>query len=248
MTAITNQDEFEDYCLRKLGAPVIQINLDQEQVHDAVQDALYKFWEYHRDGSQDAYYLYQVQAADVTNGWIPTPPHIDDVTEVIAGPAIDSIGQWSTPQWQMAQAMLAPKAALVAIRLTDYVTMQQRLSDLNSVLKKTKVFTFKKWQRKIYCQFPMEVGEVLAFQCYENIDPREPGCEEAWNDMWLKAYATALIKRRWAEVLKKARGIRLPGGIELDGDTMFNEALDEIEKLEEKLETGHQDPINFFFG
>lgn len=234
--------------MRKLGAPVIQINLDPEQIDDAIDDALHMFWEYHRDGSQETAYIYQVTAEDALSGTVPVPEGIDDVISIISGPAIDSIGQWSTPQWQMAQAMLAPKAALVAIRLTDYVAMQQRLSDLNSVLKKTQPFVFKKYQHKIYCQFPLEANWILAFQTYENIDPDKVECADAWNDMWLKAYATALTKKRWAEVLKKARGIKLPGNIELDGDTMFSEADAEIKELEQELRTGHQDPIDFMFG
>lgn len=245
---IRDRKAFMNYILKKLGAPVIQINLDSEQVSDAVDDALQKFWEYHRDGSQDYFFLYQVKEEDLANGYISFPDNIDDVVEVIPGPPIESIGNWATPQWQMAQAMLVPKAALVSIRLIDYVAMQQRLSDISSVLNVRRAFVYKKFQRRLYPQFATVVDEVLAFKCYQNVDPEEEGNEEAWNDMWLKAYATALTKRRWAEVLKKARGIRLPGGIELDGDTMFGEAEAEIERLEEELRTGQQYPIDFMMG
>lgn len=245
---ITTKDDFMHYVLRKLGAPVIQINLDKSQVEDAVDDALQKFWEFHRDGSQETAYLYQVKDEDLVNGYIKIPGNIDDVVELIPGPPIESIGSWATPQWQMAQAMLVPKAALVSIRLVDYVSMQQRLSDISSVLNQKRTFTYKKFQRRLYPQFNMLVGEVLAFKCYENIDPSDEESQEAWNDIWLKAYATALVKRRWAEVLKKARGIRLPGGVELDGDSMFSEAETEIERLEEDLHKGQQYPIDFFMG
>ena len=245
---IRNRKDFMNYILKKLGAPVIQINLDESQVSDAVDDALQKFWEYHRDGSQDYFFLYQVKEEDITKGYITFPDDIDDVVEVIPGPPIESIGNWATPQWQMAQAMLVPKAALVSIRLIDYGAMQQRLSDRSSVLNVRRAFVYKKFQRRLYPQFATVVDEVLAFKCYQNVDPEVEGNEEAWNDMWLKAYATALVKRRWAEVLKKARGIRLPGGIELDGDTMFGEAETEIERLENELLTGQQYPIDFMMG
>lgn len=245
---IRNRTDFMNYILKKLGAPVIQINLDPSQVSDAVDDALQKFWEYHRDGSQDYFFLYQVKEEDINKGYITFPDDIDDVVEVIPGPPIESIGNWATPQWQMAQAMLVPKAALVSIRLIDYVAMQQRLSDISSVLNVRRAFVYKKFQRRLYPQFATVVDEVLAFKCYQNVDPEVEGNEEAWNDMWLKAYATALVKRRWAEVLKKARGIRLPGGIELDGDTMFGEAETEIERLEQELLTGQQYPIDFMMG
>ncbi|WPJ72058.1 neck protein [Salmonella phage CRW-SP2] len=248
VNSIRTRKDFMNYILKKLGAPVIQINLDITQVSDAVDDALQKFWEYHRDGSQDAFFLHPVVQEDIDNGYIEFPADIDDVVEVIPGPPIESIGNWATPQWQMAQAMLVPKAALVSIRLIDYVAMQQRLSDITSVLNVRRTFVYKKFQRRLYPQFSVVVGEVLAFKCYQNVDPEVEGNEEAWNDMWLKAYATALVKRRWAEVLKKARGIRLPGGIELDGDTMFGEAETEIERLEEELRTGQQYPIDFFMG
>lgn len=245
---ITTQDEFINYVLRKLGAPVIQINLDKSQVEDAVNDALQKFWEYHRDGSQDAYFAHKVTQEDLDNAYIEFPEDIDDVIEIIPGPPLESIGNWATPQWQMAQAMLVPKAALVSIRLIDYVAMQQRLSDITSVLNVFKNFVYKKWQRRLYPQFAYALDEVLVFRCYQNIDPNKPENAEAWNDMWLKAYTVALTKRRWAEVLKKARGIRLPGGIELDGDSMFTEAIDEIKELEDELRTGQQFPIDFKMG
>ncbi|MGR2462297.1 hypothetical protein ACUX4R_25785, partial [Salmonella enterica] len=116
---IRDKKSFMNYVLRKLGAPVIQINLDSSQVEDAVDDARQKFWEYHRDGSQDAFFLYQVKQEDIDKGYIEFPDDIDDVIEVIPGPPIESIGNWATPQWQMAQAMLVPTAALVYIRLID---------------------------------------------------------------------------------------------------------------------------------
>lgn len=246
---ISNEKEFQDYILRKLGAPVIQINLDKSQVEDAVTDALQKFWEYHRDGSVQLAYLYKVSEEDVTNNYIKFPDNIHDVTEIIDGPPIESIGNWATPQWQMAQAMLVPKAALVSIRLIDYVSMQQRLSDIGSVLRKKNTFRYNKYKRRLIPQFPISVDQVLAVECYENVDPRtDEDASDAWNDMWLKAYATACTKLRWAEVLKKARGIKLPGGIELDGDTMYQEAKDAMDALEEDLRTGQQYPIEFMMG
>lgn len=247
--AITNEKEFTAYILRKLGAPVIQINLDETQVEDAITDALQKFWEYHRDGSIQTAYVYKVTETDLFQNFIKFPDNIHDVVEILDGPPIESIGNWATPQWQMAQAMLVPKSALVSIRLTDYVSMQQRLSDISSVLRKKNTFSFNKYKRRLILQFPVVKDQLLAVQCYENVDPRtDPDAADAWNDIWLKAYATACTKLRWGEVLKKARGIKLPGGIELDGDTMWSEARDEMDKLEEDLRTGQQYPIEFFVG
>lgn len=246
---ISNEKEFQHYILRKLGAPVIQINLDQSQVEDAVTDALQKFWEYHRDGSIQQAYLYKVTEEDVANNYIKFPDNIHDVTEVLDGPPIESIGNWATPQWQMAQAMLVPKSALVSIRLVDYVSMQQRLSDIGSILRRKNTFRYSKYKRRLIPEFPIAKDQVLAVSCYENVDPRkDEDAADAWNDMWLKAYATACTKLRWAEVLKKARGIKLPGGIELDGDTMYQEAKDAMDQLEEDLRTGQQYPIEFMVG
>lgn len=246
---IKNEDEFISYILKKLGAPVIQINLDKTQIEDAVTDALQKFWEYHRDGSVQMAYLYKVTDEDVTNNYFKFPDNIHDVVEVLDGPPIESIGNWATPQWQMAQAMLVPKAALVSIRLVDYVSMQQRLADIGSVLRKKNTFRYSKYKRRLIPEFPIVKDQVLAIQCYENVDPRtDEDAVDAWNDMWLKAYATACTKLRWAEVLKKARGIKLPGGIELDGDTMYSEAKDAMDELEQDLRTGQQYPIEFMMG
>lgn len=248
LSSIRTREDFGAYVLRKLGAPTIEVNIDDEQLDDAINDALQKFWDYHRDGSSESFYIYQVTAEDVKNGFIKTPPNVDDIIEIMSGPPIESIGQWTTPQWQMAQSMLAPKSALVSIRLSDYVVMQQRLSDINSVLTAPRPFTFKKYRRRIYPKFAMVENEVLAFKGYENIDPDDEEMSEAWNDPWLKAYAVACTKLVWAEILKKVKNVSFVGGIELDGDTMYSEALTEKERLENELQTGHQEPINFMMG
>lgn len=245
---IKTREEFGEYMLRTLGAPVIQINVDESHVDDSIDDALQKFWDYHRDGSSQSHFIVKVTDEDVKRGYIKTPPNIDDIVEIISGGTLENIGSWTTPQWQMTQSMLAPKSALVSIRLTDYVAMQQRLADISSTLSAPRPFVFKKYQRRIYPQFNMVVGEILAFSGYENIDPDEEDGVEAWNDPWLKAYATNKLKLRWGEILKKVQGVQFVGGIELNGSDIYNEAKDEIERLEEELRTGHQEPINFMMG
>jgi len=247
--ALKNEKEFAQYILRKLGAPVIQINLDESQVEDAITDALQKFWEYHRDGSIQTAYLYKITKEDIDRNYIILPDNIHDVTEILDGPSFESIGNWATPQWQMASSMLAPRPGLTSIRLVDYVSMQTRLADIGSVLRKKNVFRYNKYKRRLTLDFYAPADQMLAIECYENVNPREDeDASDVWNDIWLKAYATACTKLRWGEVLKKARGIKLPGGIELDGDGMYQEARDEMDKLEEDLRTGQQYPIEFMVG
>lgn len=249
---LTNEAEFTAYCLRKLGAPVIQINLAPEQIEDCVTDAIAKFVEYHRDGYEEYYYTYTFQdqaSADSRIIDIPQDLKIDDVVEVI--PAGTSIygGRFDTYAWQAGAAITSPVSGGWAnTNLQDFTVMMQRLADLSATLSEVFVFKFSKYKRRITLMFKVNSGETVAFKTYKRIDPREIGNEDAWNEIWLKEYATALMKERWGNVLSKMNGLRLVGGVELNGAEILNSAKDEIEKLELELKKAHQEPCAFFIG
>ncbi|CAM0001028.1 head-tail adaptor Ad2 [Vibrio phage K469] len=248
--AVDTLDKFKDYVKRKLGAPVIMINLDDAQITDAIDDAVQHFCEYHRDGSATHYHAYTVTTADVTNDYIPIPKNlnIDDVVKLIHSDGIQGIGQWHTPTWQAAANIMSVKSGFATIRLTDYVLMNERLSNMQEILGDPCPFTYKKFKRRLYPRFEIKAGDIIAMECYENIDPRVAGNEEAYDDLWLKKYATACVKERWGNVLTMMQNVKLPGGIELDGNKMLMEAVEEKARLEEELQKGHQDPVDFFFG
>ncbi|AUR97911.1 coil containing protein [Vibrio phage 1.244.A._10N.261.54.C3] len=247
---IDTYDKFKEYVLRKLGAPVIMINLDDKQIEDSIGDAIQHFCEYHRDGSETHYHAYTTTADDFTNGYIPIPAStgIDDVVQLLSSNGIQGIGQWHTPSWQAASSIMSVKSSFATIRLTDYVLMNERISNMNQVLGTPCTFTYNKYKRRLIPKFDFNEGDIIAMECYQNVDPRVAGNEEAYDDLWLKKYATACVKERWGNVLTMMSNVKLPGGIELDGNKMLMEAQDEKAKLEEELQKGHQEPVNFFIG
>ncbi|QZI90457.1 hypothetical protein MYOV003v1_p0133 [Vibrio phage 207E48.1] len=248
--AIDTLEKFTDYVKRKLGAPVILINLDDKQITDSIDDAIQHFCEYHRDGSETHYHAYTVTADDVANNYIPVPRdlNIDDIVRLVSSNGILGIGQWHTPTWQAASNIMSVKSSFATIRLTDYVLMQERMSSMNQILGDPCPFTFKKYKRKLYPRFDFKEGDIIAMECYENVDPRVAGNEDAFDDLWLKKYATACVKERWGNVLTMMQNVKLPGNIELDGNKMLMEAVEEKARLEEELQKGHQEPVDFFFG
>ncbi len=252
---LTSQTEFRNYCLRKLGEPVIKVNLDQTQIDDAIDDAIEKFNHYHEDGYEEYFYLYTIPAPATAGGQpsrkvsLDQTLEIDDVIEVVPAGGIDFGGRFDTYAWQAGAAITSPQTGGWAnIQLQDYVAMTQRLHTLNDVLGPEYPLSFNRYKREITLKFPISEGEQYAFKTYRRVNPQTAGNEDAWNNMWLKEYATALIKLRWGNVLSKVSGVKLVGGIELNGAEILRDAQTEIERLEEQLKLEHQLPPDIFIG
>lgn len=241
---LTNEAQFTSFCLRKLGEPVIKVNLAPEQIADAIDDAIRKFNLYHRDGYEENFYVYTIPDPPERDIIIPESEEIDEVVEVIPTGSPLSGQRFDTYAWQASAAITSPQTGGWSnIRLTDYVTMSQRLTDLNAILGDEYPIRYNAAQRKITLRFPVHAGETFAFKTYKRNDPRVAGNETSWNDPWLREYATALIKERWGNVLSKVSGVRLVGGVEINGAEILSSAKDEIEKLESQLKLEHQLPI-----
>lgn len=250
---LTNKTDFTNYCLRRLGEPVIKVNLDPTQVDDAVEDAITKFTEYHRDGYEEYHYVYTIPTPAVgkqvsRNIIIPQDLQIDEVISVVpAGSPLG--GRFDTYAWQAGAAITSPvNGGWANSSLQDYVAMEQRLKTLSNVLGEVLVVKHNKYQRRIQLMFDAREGEVYAFKTYKRNDPNKEGNEDAWNDPWLKAYAVACIKERWGSVLTKVSGLRLVGGVEINGNDIYSSAVEEKTKLEEELKTEHQLPPGILIG
>ncbi|NDE59946.1 MAG: hypothetical protein EB010_11120, partial [Acidimicrobiia bacterium] len=92
----------------------------------------------------------------------------------------------------------------------------------------------------------VKAGEFLVFECWRILDPNT--YTDVYNDMWLKRYATALIKRQWGDNLKKFAGMQLPGGVMLNGQTIYDEAVQEIQNIEQEIRNTFELPVDFFTG
>lgn len=251
MSAPTTRDAFTDYCLRKLGHPVVEINVDDDQVSDRIDEALQYYQEYHYDGVERVYLKYQVTSNDITNGYIPLNDLIIGVRNIFpySGDNTTSGGTDGLFNLQY-QLRLNDLYDLTNTSLIYYNQVRNYIAELDLLLNGAKPLRFNKHQNRLYIDqsWPDEVrvGNYIIVDCYRAMDPVT--WADVWNDMWLKRYATALIKKQWATNIKKFSGLQLPGGVTLDGDKLYAEAVDEVEKLEEQIQTNYSLPADFMVG
>lgn len=245
--AISTRTEFIDYCLRQLGAPVVEINVAPEQVEDNVTDAVDFFMKYHYLGTIRTYLKHQITASDIANNHIYVPDYILDVVRVIPFSMTAMSGTLAEVQYQ---AILSDLLAITQSDMIGYDMTMRHLTLLNHLLNPIPVTEFNKYRG--YLTFSngidgrVKEGDWLILECHRLIDPSE--FSKAWNDLWLKRYATALIKKQWASNIKKFAGMQLPGGVTLDGPGMYQEAMAEIKELEDELINEKFAPSAFFVG
>ena len=254
MPSISNREDFKQYCLRRLGFPVIELNLDDDQIEDRIDDALQYWQDYHFDGTQKVYYIKAIDQNDITNKYL-------DLTEAkdASNNALDIIGVTRIFPVQDSQASISMFDLRYQLRLNElydftsasyinYTLTMQHLRSLELLFSGEVPIRFQRHMQRLYIDWAWgkseaPVGTVVIAEAYANIDPSI--YQKVWNDRWLKEYATALIKRTWGNNLKKFSGIQLPGGVTLNGDKIYDEAVGEIEKLETEMQTEYGAPLEW---
>jgi hypothetical protein len=256
MATITNRQQFKDYCLRRLGAPVIQINVDDQQVEDRVDDAVQYWQDYHFDGAQKFYWIHYVTEQDVTNQYLDASQARDQdgntvnilgITRIF--PLTDS--QASINMFDLRyQLRLNELYDFTSASYINYTLTQQHLRSLEIQFTGEVPIRWVRNMQRLYIDWAwggdreISVGQAVISECYGAINPDT--YPNVWNDRWLKEYATQLIKRTWGENMKKFGGIQLPGGVVLNGKDTFDEAVGEIERLEKDMITNYGGPLEWF--
>ena len=246
--AVTTRPQLIDYCLRRLGAPVTEINVDDEQVSDRIDDAIEFFQEYHFDGVEKVFLKHTVTQTDIDNEWIPIPNPVISVLRVLPIPNFNAFQSgFFNEEYQLRLNDLENFSASTminwAMTLTNFALVEHLFSIQPTMLfnrKQDRMYLETDWAGKF------EVGSILIVEAYRALDPAT--YPEVYNDMFLKQYATALIKQQWGSNLKKFTGVVLPGGISLDGQTIFTEATEEINKIEEQMSLKYELPPDGFIG
>lgn len=267
--------ELKDYCMRRLGWPVVQINVDDSQIEDRVDDALQFFAEYHFDGVERTYFSKQVTQDDIDNGYIdltqPTLAHTDtDGIEIKAAPAIDPDGKsiisvvrcfqlfdtlgglgMFDAKYQMAlNDLFGLRTNTYGDSLIGYNLTRTHMQMLQDMLTPEKSIRFSRVTNRIYVETnwkeKMTKGDYLVFEAYKILDPAL--YPEIYNDRLLKMYLTALIKLQWGLNLSKFSGMSLPGGVSFNGTNMASEAKAEVEKIEEEVQSRYELPPQGFIG
>lgn len=247
MATITSRQGLIDYCFRALGAPVVEINVANEQVQDRIDEAIEHFRLYHYDGIEKVYLKHQITSQNVADQFIALPDLIYGVTKVFPVAAGTSTSK-SIFDLQY-QLRLNDLYDLTSTSIIYYSQVMSHLSLLDQVLNGHPLYRFNKLTNKLYIEASwteeMEVGNYILVECYRALDPET--VTKTYNDKWLKHFATALIKKQWATNLKKFSGMQLPGGVTIDGNALYDEAIQEIKELEDDIQNKSA-PLEFLLG
>jgi len=251
MASPSSRQELIDFCLRRLGEPVIEINVDTDQVEDKVDDAIQKYQEFHSDATIRTYLKYQVTAADVTNGYVPISSNIIFISKVFPfSSTFGSSGNLFDIRYQMFLNNMGDFINFAG-DLAYLYQMEQYLSMIDLQLHGHPTVKFSRRQNRLYIwgdfeDKDLQAGDYLVAEVFQTIDPETH--TSIYNDMFIKDYTTALIKQQWGANLSKFEGMQLPGGVTMNGRQIFEDATADIERLEEKLRTEQELPVDFFVG
>ena len=265
MATPSTRATFKEYCLRALGKPVIEINVDPDQVEDRIDEALQYFAQYHYDGIERMYLKHQITAAEIaraaTNtttsvtdtaddsisadwlegkGFIPIPSPVVSIVQVF--PFDDSS---TNNMFDMRyQIRLNDLYDFSSTSLVHYEMTMNQLDYLSHLLVGEKPLRFNQHQNRLYIDMDwtndVNEGEYIVIECFRKVDPDT--FTDIWDDIFLKKYATQLIKRQWGANLSKFQGIQMLGGVQMNGEQIYMQAQEEINKLEEQIQLAYELP------
>jgi len=275
MAKPTTRQEFKDYCLRQLGAPVLEINVDDDQVDDLIDDALQLFNERHFDGVERMYLKYKITQDDIDRGKADPTTGVGIVTTTANSTNVSGVGTMSFNWYENSNFLQVPESVIGvekifkfdtssisggmfsikyqlflndlyyfnSIELLQYSMVKTYLEDIDFLLTTDKQIRFNQRQDRLYLDIDWaseQAGTYFVLDCYRLLDPTT--FTGVWNDSFLKRYATALIKRQWGQNLIKFRGVKLPGGIEFNGERIYDDGQREIDYIREKMSSEYELP------
>lgn len=236
-----------DYCLRSLGHPVVEINVDDDQVEDRIDEAFEFYREYHYDAVEKVYFKHQLTANNMSN-------HYVELNDAIVG--VERVLPFSNKSTGINifdiryQILINDLYSLMSTDLIYYTQVRQQLELINQTLVGTKPVRFNRHMNRLYIDMNWDgdvyEGDFLIVEGWRILDPDT--FTDVYNDRWLKKYATALIKRQWGINMKKFDGVLLPGGVTLNGQRIYDEATAEIKAIEDEMQSNYELPVDFFTG
>ena len=270
-----------DYCLRQLGAPVLEINVDDDQIDDLVDDALQYFNERHFDGVERMYLKYQLTQEDINRGEAKNKDGVGIVTTSATSTAISGYGTTTSNWYETSNFLQVPDSVIGierifkfdtssisggmfaikyqlflndlyyfnSVELLQYAMTKSYLEDIDFLLTTDKQVRFNKRQDRLYLDIDWgseSVDNWLILDCYRALNPES--YTGVYNDSFLKRYLTALIKRQWGQNLIKFGGVKLPGGIELNGRQMYDDGQREVDEIRQRMTMDYELPPYDFIG
>ena len=247
MAKPNSRSTLQDYCLRNLGAPVIEINVDEDQLEDRTDEALQFYQEYHSDGVIREYLKHELTATDITNNYITVA---DSVTNVVR--MLKITGTTGSSLFDMGYHMRLNDIFMLqglGTQTQEYIQSQQKLSLIDHRLNSEEHIRFSRHMNRVHMDEgygDLGAGDFIVLEVMSIIDPGTYA--DVFNDLYLKKYLTALIKRQWGANLMKFQDFQLPGGITLNGRQIYEDAIEEIQGLEEECRLIWAMPDNFLMG
>mgnify|MGYP003136123591 CR=1 FL=1 len=251
MAAPNSRQTLIDHCLRKLGQPVIEVNVDPDQLEDRVDEALQYYQEFHSDATVKTYLKHEITETDVSNEYISVSNNVIFIARLFpVSTSFNNSVNFFDIKYQM---MLNDIADLqnFAGDLSYYDHMQQYLSLLDMKLNGHPQVNFSRRQNRLYIHGDFQDKDIKAgdFVVAETLQIIDPDTHTSiYNDMFVKDYTTALIKQQWGLNLIKFEGMQLPGGVTLNGRQIYEDATNDIERLQEKVRMEQELPVDFFVG
>ena len=244
MAKPTTRAEFKDHIMRKLGFPVIEINVDDDQVEDRIDEALEYYYDYHFDGAEKVYYKVLLTQTDIDNQYVTLPEGIEVVS--IMNPPFGVSGGMFNVQYQY---VLNNLSEIVSGTVSNFVMGMTNLRNMEDLLEGWPHVSFNRHTDRLYIHedwTKWNVGDYLVVEGYKRLDVDV--YSDIWTDRWLQNYAAAKVQETWGRNLSKFSGMQLPGGVTFNGEQILNDAREEIRRLEEELLKSYSIPVGLFIG
>ena len=242
-----SREELKAYCKRQLGEPVIEINVAPEQEEDVLEYSLQYFQQFHFDSVELLYLKHQVTANNISEQYIELSDAIIGVEKVLPFTSRTRGIDLFDIRYQI---FLNDIYSLQSTDIIYYTQVMTQLQLINDLLVGQKPVRFNRHQNRLYIDMDWEVdvavGEFLIIQCYRILDPNT--YTDVYNDYFLKRFMTANLKKVWGNNVKKFEGVQMPGGVTLNGQRIYDEAIEEIKELEQEVQSTYMLPVDFFVG
>ena len=283
--AINSRQDLIDYAKRQLGAPVLEINIADEQIEDNLDDTITFYQDRHFDGVEKMYLKHKitkdftdtVQASgqdgaesslgittttsssvnitgigattfgfEETQNFIQIPDAVIGIEKVFK---IDSRAIASNMFNLTYQLFLNEIYHFSSMELLQYTMTKRYLEDIDFILHPDKQIRFNRRQNRLYIDSDyssMKEDDYLIIECYRVLNPND--YPKVYNDRWVKNYFTAKLKKQWGQNLIKFQGVKLPGGVELNGRAIYDDGVAEMQAIEDKMSTEFELPPLDFIG
>ena len=242
-----SREELKQFCLRRLGAPLLEINVDDDQVEDCIEMSFSYYYDYHYDATEKVYLAHAVTQTDIDNKYLSIDDSVIGVINILPLGNSYSTNNLFNLRYQIA---LNDLFAFNTGPFAPYYMALQNVALAEELFVGKQAIRFQRHANKLHIDIAwgekVVLGEYIIVEAYQKIDPDT--YTDIYNDRWLQRYCTAQIKKQWGENLKKFEGLSMPGGITFNGQKIWDEATDEIQAIEAEMISSYSLPVTDMLG